>query len=63
MWPSVGRSDTSDHYTMCAQAEKECSGRIGMSPTAPGNRFQDDLFLKTAPTAKTANNAIKAATM
>lgn len=48
---------------MCAQAEKECSGRIGLSPTAPGNRFQDDLFLKTTPTAKTANNAIKAAAM
>ena len=34
-----------------------------MSTTAPGNRFQDDLFLNMTPTAKTANNAIKAAAM
>ena len=63
MRPSVGRSESIGPSHNVCTGGKRCSGRIGLSPTAPGNRFQDDLFLKTTPTAKTANNAIKAATM
>ncbi len=57
---------TGRHYLTKIQCpyrrEKNVPGE-SIIPITPGNGFQDDLLLQVHPTAKTANNAMKAATM